>query len=348
MADNFYRSQPPKAFWRQAVAAPHIADWKDLWVPLDLKRTDRVATAGSCFAQHIGHNLKKRGAAYMDMEPAPPLFLSAADARRFGYGVFSCRYGNIYTSRQLLQLFEEAFGKRASLDVVWENNGRFFDPLRPGLTPVGEESPEIVIAARALHLKAVRRMFETVDLFVFTMGLTEGWEDIVNGTILPAAPGTIAGTYDPSRHVLRNLRYSEVLKDMQSFWTELRAVNPNARILLTVSPVPLIATGTDQHVLSATTYSKSVLRAVAGDLAADHADIFYFPSYEIISSAPARGMFFESDLRNVNEMGVKLVMQQFFSGPLAKEFGTTQPEVENGVAAIDLVCDESRITERLT
>ena len=39
---------------------------------------------------------------------------------------------------------------------------------------------------------------------------------------------------------------------------------PKLRILLTVSPVPLTATAGDDHVLLATTYSKSVLRAGRG------------------------------------------------------------------------------------
>jgi hypothetical protein len=341
---NPYRGNAARTFWRSAVAEKHIADFSDMWDPLPLKRSDRVATAGSCFAQHIGHNLKIRGADYMNMEPAPPIFANDAEARRFGFGVFSCRYGNIYTSRQLLQLIEEAFEHRRPAEVVWEKDGRFFDALRPGIDPVGEASAEDVLTARATHLAAVRKMFESLDLLVFTMGLTEGWENIADKTMFPTAPGTIAGSYDPARYRFHNLRHAEILADMQSFWQRLKAVNPGARMLLTISPVPLVATATGGHVLSATTYSKSVLRGVAGDMAEDHADIHYFPSYEIISGHPSRGIFFNPDLRNVNEFGVNLVMTHFFSGALAKEFGIAQTEATD---EIDLVCDESRIADGL-
>ena len=54
------------------------------------------------------------------------------------------------------------------------------------------------------------------------------------------------------------------------------------------------------------------LRAVAGDSAADLADIAYFPSYEIIASHPSRAMFFNPDLRTVNLAGVDYVMRHFF------------------------------------
>jgi hypothetical protein len=179
---------------------------------------------------------------------------------------------------------------------------------------------------------------------VFTLGLTECWESQVDGTVYPTAPGTLAGSFDPAAHAFRNLRHGEVLADMAAFWALVKEVNPDARLLLTVSPVPLMATAGGGHVLPATVYSKSVLRAVAGDLAADHPDIAYFPSYEIITGHPSRGMFFNPDLRTVNAMGVDLVMRQFFAGPLASVFAPpgrlAKPEPE-------AICEEGRITETL-
>lgn len=341
---NPYRGKPVRSFWRSAVTERHIADFEALWDPIPLLRSERVATAGSCFAQHIGRNLRLRGANYMDCEPAPPVFQDENEARRFGYGVFSCRYGNIYTTRQLLQLFQEAFEGRKPVDPVWTKQGRFFDALRPGVDPVGHQAPEDVIADRMGHLAAVRDMFSSLDLLVFTLGLTEGWESLADGTMFPTAPGTIAGQYDPDKYALRNLRYADVIADMEAFWALLKTVNPGARMLLTVSPVPLAATATGQHVLPATTYSKSVLRAVAGDLAADHAEIHYFPSYELISGHPSRGMFFEPDLREVNGFGVNLVMSHFFSGQLGHEFGESSAEESD---KFEVICEEDDMIKDL-
>ncbi len=338
---NPYKTQPERAFWRSAVGSRHYADLMEIWQPMQLRKQDRIGTAGSCFAQHIGNNLAARGAAFMDMEPAPPVFENTAEARKWGYGVFSCRYGNVYTTRQLLQLFDEAHGVRIPTERVWEKEGRFYDALRASVDPVGQDSAETVLALRARHLAAVRSMFAELDVFAFTMGLTEGWENAEDGTMFAVAPGTVAGIYEPSRHVFHNLRAAEIRADMVAFWERLRAVNPRARMLLTVSPVPLAATATQNHVLVATTYSKSVLRAVAGELAEDVDDIHYFPSYEIISSHPGRGMFYEPDLRNVNMFGVNYVMSHFFSGPLAAEFGG-QPVVDQEEDP-ELICDEEKL-----
>lgn len=334
---NPYTNRPVKSFWRSAIAERHYADMDDIWNPLPLSRTDKIATAGSCFAQHIAKNLLNRGANYIDREPAPAFFQDVSTARRFGYGVYSCRYGNIYTTRQLLQLFQEAFGNRIPLERVWEKDGRYYDALRPSVDPVGQESPETVLALRELHLAKVREMFAELDVFVFTMGLTEGWEHMKDRTIYPTAPGTLCGSFEPDAYAFNNLKHSDVLQDLKKFWIELKTVNTKARLLLTVSPVPLTATATDNHVLVATTYSKSVLRGVAGELADDYDDIYYFPSYEIIISHPSRGMFFDPNLRSVNEFGVDVVMNHFFSGDLASIFPKAGSQQ---VSELDIVCEE--------
>jgi hypothetical protein len=51
-------------------------------------------------------------------------------------------------------------------------------------------------------------------------------------------------------------------------------------------------------------------------------------------------MFFEPDLRNVNSLGVMFVMNNFFSGILADEFGDT---AEQSVDKLDLICDEASL-----
>lgn len=83
------------------------------------------------------------------------------------------------------------------------------------------------------------------------------------------------------------------------------------RVLLTVSPVPLTATYTEDHVLLATTYSKSVLRAVVGAFCDKNENIAYFPSYEMVTAPWSRGIFFDSNLRTVNPSGVAIVMKTF-------------------------------------
>lgn len=309
---NPYNDQPDRAFWRRAVASDHVTQMNRLFDGMPGLADAKIATAGSCFAQHIGRELRARGLRYLDYEPAPP-FLNAADADRLGYGIYSCRYGNIYTVRQLKQLCDEAFGRRQSKDIIWSSEGRYYDALRPGIEPDGFSSPDEVLALRISHLSRVRALFTELNIFVFTLGLTEAWTSKTDGTVYPIAPGVIAGQFSSSQHSFMNFRYNEILSDMLSFIESLRSVNPTARLLLTVSPVPLMATASNNHVLVATTYSKSVLRSVAGDLSSDVDGVYYFPSYEVITGQPTRHMYYNPDLRTVCQAGVREVMRHFFA-----------------------------------
>ncbi len=306
-----YAKLPDRAFWRRAVAADHSSRLRDLADSRPDLATARIATAGSCFAQQISRSLRTMRLGWMDHEPAPA-FLTAEAAINRGYGIYSCRYGNIYTPRQLLQLLQEAFFQRRLAEDVWTRDGRHYDVLRPTIEPHGFGSAAEVRALRASHLGRVRALFQELDVLVFTLGLTEAWV-AADGTVLPVAPGVVAGDYDPARYHFHNFRHAEVLADLTAFLDGLRRVNPRAQLLLTVSPVPLVATASGQHVLVASTHSKSVLRAVAGELAADHPGVSYFPAYEIITGQPARHMHYNPDLRTVSEAGVAEVMRHFFA-----------------------------------
>lgn len=176
---------------------------------------------------------------------------------------------------------------------MWITKARYYDPFRPTIEPKGYLSREEVLRMRTGHLAAVRRMLEACDVFVFTLGLTVAWISNEDGSVFPMCPGTVAGNFDDNKYAFKNFTVAEILDDVESFITLMRRVNPEIHIILTVSPVPLTATASGQHVLCATTYPKSVLRAVAGDLYQRYDFIDYFPSYEIITAPSMRGIAYE-------------------------------------------------------
>lgn len=327
-----YKSMPDRAFWRRSVAQPAPGDIDPVGL-FELKITPdmKVATAGSCFAQHIARHLKGSGYNYYVAETAHPLVpLDIAEAQ--GYGLYSARYGNIYTTRQLRQLIDRAYGRFTPIDDVWvQPDGSVLDPFRPSAQPFGFASEFEMRADRDWHLAKVREMLETLNVFVFTLGLTECWMARDDGAVYPICPGVEGGEFDPERHVFHNLTVSEVVDDLEWVIETLREINPTAEILLTVSPVPLAATAQPHaHVLSATTYSKAVLRVAAGTVSDAHAHVHYFPSYEIITSSASRGSYYADDLRNVTEEGVNHVMRLVLQHATA---GT--PPVEAAAPAVD-------------
>jgi hypothetical protein len=352
MSDHPYRHLPDSAFWRRAVAAPGAFADPVAGPFLTLSRDDRVATAGSCFAQHIARHLAASGFHYLVTEAAHPI-VPAADARAAGYGVYSARYGNIYTTLQLVQLFDRAYGAFVPAEDVWTlPGGGVVDPFRPTIQPGGFADEAEMRSQRAWHLARVREMFETLDVFVFTLGLTEGWVSRADGAAFPLCPGVSGGTFDPAAHAFRNLRTAEVRAQLGDFVERLRSVNRHARVMLTVSPVPLAATASGNHVLPATLYSKAVLRAAAQEAAEDLADVWYFPSYEIVTGPQARGRFFADDLREVTEDGVAHVMSVFLrhaagiDAPAAPAIAPAEAPTDLPARAwVETMCDEAMLDQ---
>lgn len=309
-----YKTIPAHQRWSKAVAAPAPAEVDPVVAfPWRLTPEERIVTAGSCFAQHIARYLAKSGYGYYVAERGHP-GLHPSIREKHGYGLFSARYGNIYTSRQFRQLFERVQGSFTPAEDAWTNgDGRYVDPFRPTVQPGGFHSVEELRADREVHFRALRkRAFRNADIFIFTLGLTETWVSREDGAAFPLCPGVEGGSFDPDRHAFLNLTVDEVVADMETAIGYLRAYNPTVRVILTVSPVPLAATAIDRHVLVSTTLSKSVLRVAADILSRTVPDVAYFPSYEIITGSYNRGAYFASDLRSVTDAGVDHVMRLFF------------------------------------
>ena len=104
---NPYEGLDARAFWRSGVARSDPTALEGLYTrKWEIPREWKIATAGSCFAQHISRYLARGGFDVIDTEPAPP-GLPAVDHARFGFSMYSARFGNIYTLRQLLQLLQD-------------------------------------------------------------------------------------------------------------------------------------------------------------------------------------------------------------------------------------------------
>lgn len=358
-----YTGLPDRQFWQ---SDPNIADPSAFDpvsdVPFQIAPETRVVTAGSCFAQHIGHRLSTGGFTHYISEPAHPMF-DAELARKFGYGIYSARYGNIYTARQLLQLLHRAYGLFSPRVDHWplrsEGGSRVVDPFRPQIQPAGFVSAAELAADWVQHFAATRSAIETMEVFVFTLGLTEAWEDPVDGAVFPLAPGFAGGIWEPETVQFHNFDETETAEDLAAALAFIRARNPAVRIILTVSPVPLNATFEPRHVLVSTTWSKAVLRIAAEKVARRFDACCYFPSYEVITAPQARGRYFAADGREILDAGVNHVMGLFFghfadgsrdptdrSAAATKQATAIQDEMAEVERQIDSLCDEQAITNR--
>ena len=125
----------------------------------------------------------------------------------------------------------------------------------------------------------------------------------------PTCPGTVNGIYDDKKYRFINFSVNEVVEDMLSAFSIIKSWNPDARFILTVSPVPLVATATIEHVITATILSKSILRVAASEVCKAMSEVKYFPAYEIVTGPQAPKNSFEENRRDVSAISIENVMR---------------------------------------
>lgn len=309
-------SHPSESLDGNAVSRTRISEkqsqeFYELWRPKrPLTRAQTVATFGSCFAQSLGPALRKRGYSWFDAEPSPEIFLPAIQ-KKYNYGVFSARTGNIYTAAALKQWVSWALGINEPPDEIWERNGRFIDPFRPSIEPDGFDTPEGLLASRSVVLRAIRNVAQRADLLVFTLDHNEGWINLSNGYEYALCPGSIAGNFNPDNHALRKYTLENTIADLTWVIKTISAMNGKIHFLLTVSALALTAAMSRKRVLTASQPAKSLLCAVARITADNLPIVDYFPSYEILTT-PSE-IVHTPNKQKISRSRKQFVMDSFFS-----------------------------------
>ncbi|MEO1190573.1 MAG: GSCFA domain-containing protein [Pseudomonadota bacterium] len=325
-----YVGLPDYQFWDQqpgSEGGPFFDPVVEVSFGIDLD--EPVVTAGSCFAQTLAHALKRSGFNLLVTEKPHPL-LTVDLLQDHHYGLFSARYGNIYTTRQLKQLLQRAYGLFEPRETQWEGrSGWLVDPFRPQIQPDGFINAADLEKSRETHLAAVRQAVEQLSLFVFTLGLTEAWVDRRDGAVFPLAPGVAGGVYDETRFAFVNFDFASVVADLQWSLDFIRAKNPASKFVLTVSPVQIKATYEKRHVSVASSYSKSLLRVAADAVSRANRRCDYFPSYEMVTSSLSQGRTYRGDRRTVRGDVVRHVISIF----MKHYAGIELPKPANAAAA---------------
>lgn len=261
---------------------------------------------GSCFAREIKTVLVREGFSYITEETLHPASKHASAAWERVYNTFSMR-----------QIFDYSFGDWSPDRRWWiaPDSGTVQDPYRRIiLYPSLNEAQEDFLR----HREHSRRALARAEVLILTLGLTEVWEDVTDGSVicLPSGPYVNEGG-DMSGYRFRVSRYAENLDNLEQIHRLMAEHNPTCRIMVTVSPVHLWATFRDDtDVISASCNSKATLRAVADEFAARHHNVVYFPAYEMATIyLPMIGQNIFTEGRenfHVNAETVEFIMKNFF------------------------------------
>ncbi len=160
------------------------------------------------------------------------------------------------------------------------------------------------VASRLALYDHFKGAFES-DVVIITLGLIEAWWDEV-GRSYVVFDTPYLRLSDRDRFQFERLSF-ERCRDFVDRTLQL-LLNGSRRVLITTSPVFLARTFTGDDVIVANTHSKSVLRAVAGELSEKYENVDYFPSYEI-ATLTRRPEVWEDDLTHVQPNFIARIMQ---------------------------------------
>lgn len=166
---------------------------------------------------------------------------------------------------QFYETINSPLANRIFFDLIVTENPLYKHPIHEKLFPLRT-------------VTGIRQLLKNEDIFIFTVGVAGGWYD-KSGHIPVINPDP----KDLDNFKFRWLNVDQNIKEIKKIIENLKTINPNIKIVITLSPVPLSkAFGYDSPIvadcLSKSTLRIAIFEAIRGYLK----DVYYWPSFEIV------------------------------------------------------------------
>lgn len=120
-------------------------------------------------------------------------------------------------------------------------------------------------------------------VFIVTLGVAPAFFDKVTGEFILPKPTALNSRALAEKYVFRTTTVAENVSNINYLLAFVRKINPTVKVVVTVSPVPLLMTFEMKSAVVADSLSKSTLRVAANEIVnnSGFSDIYYWPSFEI-------------------------------------------------------------------
>ncbi len=281
----------------------------------------KVFAIGSCFAVEVRAALRALGfdvyPKYRDIDFDP--------ARQQPCGLPYREDVNHYDTFTIRQELERAIdGGEWNPDHFWRLEQHRFgrekgwrqvhcDPYRRKM--FARDRDALIDLSRKVG-RCIDEGLRTADVIIITLGLTECWR-AKGGAHHVCVPAVSEADETQAFVDFHPSTFQENYDNVAATIRRLSDAFPHARIVLTVSPVALGRTWTDNDVVVANMASKTTLRAVANEICRVNERVTYWPSYEFAMMEDV----FLTDGRHVKRSAVKRIISAFLDAhqtPAAK------------------------------
>ena len=303
-----YEKLPLKSFF------PRLADSKgNLFLEaknnFQITSKDKIVSFGSCFSSKIKEICDKLELNYLKKNDLSEKHIDKINLEKKTN--FSLNYGNIYTSKHFLQLIKRVVGTHTNLPrIIVDNKNRKRNSFRSNILSYYDN--KALRDDDQNHLKNISSLIKEANILVFTVGLTEHWIDNDTLYCLPQVPGCGVGDFDKNKFKFLNSELFEVVDEILESIDLIKKINKNIKFILTLSPVPLVATYSNLSAVEANIYSKTLLRQAISFVQKENLTyVDYFPSYEIMTNPHYMNLNFLDNKRTVSDFGLELIIDQF-------------------------------------
>lgn len=236
---------------------------------VDANTQGPIYVIGSCFAREIEDCLDAMG-----LDVPTKRFVAPEEVAVGGRPNFSL---NQYNPGCIGQILVSGLQKK-NLDhcIHRTPDGQYIDLLVRGQVPITLSR----VYGRHNDICDLYKSISDAKLLIITLGLTECWYDNETNMWLNRAPPIDDYTIKSVRYTLRDLDYNKSIECLEPAIALLG--EQNIKTIITVSPVPLQTTFTNNDCVIANEYNKSTLRAVCNYFVDKFDHVDYFPSYEMV------------------------------------------------------------------
>ncbi len=256
------------------------SDWK-------FDYTSGIVTVGSCFAETLGSQLKMNK-----------------------FSVLTNPFGTVFNPLSIARLLRMSLRDEMPVVghyLVGENGQHLHYDFHSSI--YSSESLEIYDKRLRTLMLEVKNYLKTAKVLVITLGTAFVYRLGKTGEVVANCHKAPAASF--KRELLG---VADVQENLSEVFRLLADVNPELRVVLTVSPVRHT-----RDTLPLNSVSKSVLRLAGHYLAEQFPHVSYFPAYEIVMDELRDYRFYEPDLIHPDSVAREHIYRNFVKAYLEKK-----------------------------
>ncbi|GIV30532.1 MAG: hypothetical protein KatS3mg028_1598 [Bacteroidia bacterium] len=269
--------------------------------PFEIEHHHNIFLIGSCFAENLAKWLKERH-----------------------FNVFFNPNGVLFNPSSIYLTLQNIIDNPENFEenVLFYDNAHWKSFLHQ--THFYDKDKNKLIDTIIQAQRAAQKFLKSSHFIFITFGSAYVYEHVQLKTVVANCHKLPSSTFEK-----KLLSVQQIVENYEVLLRKIKHINPDVKIILSVSPVKYLAYGTINNNIS-----KATLILAVHELCNKHPNIFYFPAYELITDDLRDYRFYKEDMAHPNEAAIKYVMKKFSVAMISSTSQTVVTEIEKIMTAM--------------